>query len=502
MLEAWAAVRDANTNTRDGRVVSSKMSAIWGLGSSVAVLCVLLGLPGQFGMAFSGAGATVCVGAFLGAAAIVCAAVAWMGFRCAWLLPWLAWAQVIGADGVTAAVVWSGAETVGIAGALGAGLALGVGHASTLLLWVPQSGFKSARDALSLACAAFAVVALVGAPLVVAGTSPGLCWGYMTVVAGIASALAAYGYRRSREVGGAAPRGCGLDEAVVARGAKGLATLAHAWEPVVGLALSLISLAVPWGSFLDGEQSSVPPLSAVAVGWLAVSLVALACRSAAARRISLDLATNIGIPVLAALVVVLWMVGDVSVLPGWGVALKGFGSGVACGSFFVLAWTALTCGVGGGARPWRTVGMGFACAFALAASILVLHAIGDQSVASAVSPVASLGFLVVVCVVSAVRLARMGAVPDAGVGRCASGGVPASDSWEEAVAALACDGGLSPRETEVLGYLVGGRTAEGIAEVMGISPHTVRAHVRKIHEKLRVSSRDQIAQLVEERRRG
>lgn len=489
-------MQDGNANSEGARAASSQAITIGGLGLAIAVLCVLLGLPSQFGTAFDGAGATVFVGTFLGAAAVVCAVAACMGARCAWLLPWLAWTQVIGAAGVAAALLWGGTGTMGVAGALGAGAAMGVGHASTLLLWVPKGVPRDVRSAMGMTCAAFAVVAVVAAPLVMGGTSPLVCWGYMTLVTGGASALAVCGGDKGAGFARRTPVTC------TTASTPGATGLACAWEPVAGLALSLISLAVPWGSFLDGEQSSVPPLGAVAVGWLAVSLVALACRLVAVRRVSLELATNVGIPVLAALVVVLWMVGDVSVLPGWGVALKGFGSGVACGSFFVLAWTALTRGACGDARSWRTVGAGLACAFALAASILVVHALWGQSVASGVSPVASLGFLVAVCVVSAVRLARMGSAPVAGGDRRPTDAAAASDSWEEAVAALARDGGLSPRETEVLGYLANGRTAEGIAEMMGISPHTVRAHVRKIHEKLHVSSRDQIAQLVEERRRG
>ena len=46
-----------------------------------------------------------------------------------------------------------------------------------------------------------------------------------------------------------------------------------------------------------------------------------------------------------------------------------------------------------------------------------------------------------------------------------------------------------------------GRSAQGAAEVLGISPHTVRAHVRRIHEKLAVSSRDQVVDAIEALRR-
>ena len=51
---------------------------------------------------------------------------------------------------------------------------------------------------------------------------------------------------------------------------------------------------------------------------------------------------------------------------------------------------------------------------------------------------------------------------------------------------------LSPRETEVLGHLVQGYGGERIAEELGISYHTVRAHVRNIYRKLDVHSREEL----------
>ena len=489
MLRASSALQNDEYDAQGG----AGSWRVWGLGCTVAVLCTVLGMPLLFGKAFAGVGAAVFVGAFLGAAALTCAGGPWLAERCPKVLPWLAGAQVVAAAALAIVVVWAGPECVGAWGALVVGGALGVGHGSSLLLWARGANRWRTRRVLRLVCASFAAAAIVALPVAVLNMPAGVGWGYMAIVACIASGLAVHEGRCAEGTGPSVSDSCACDE-VRRWSAMGLVQV---WEPVVGLALSLISLALPWGSFLDGEQSSVPPLGTVVVGWLAVASVAIVCRAPKDGRASLELIGNVAIPVLAALVVVLWMVGDVSTLPGWGVVLKGFGSGVACGSFFVLAWTALTCGSPKEAQAWKTTGAGLACAFALAAAILAVHALGGQGVAGAVSPVASLGFLVVVCVVSAVRLARMGSAAgaDDGVGEGAS-------SREEAVCALARSGGLSPRETEVLGYLAGGRTAEGIAEVMGISPHTVRAHVRRIHEKLQVSSRDQIAQLVEERRRG
>lgn len=51
------------------------------------------------------------------------------------------------------------------------------------------------------------------------------------------------------------------------------------------------------------------------------------------------------------------------------------------------------------------------------------------------------------------------------------------------------DPGLSDREREVLAALVAGRSKKQIAAGFGLSVHTVDTYVRRVYEKLRVSSR-------------
>lgn len=43
---------------------------------------------------------------------------------------------------------------------------------------------------------------------------------------------------------------------------------------------------------------------------------------------------------------------------------------------------------------------------------------------------------------------------------------------------------LTPREVEVLGWIARGMTAKRIAQLLGISPHTVRTHRDKLRFKL------------------
>jgi DNA-binding NarL/FixJ family response regulator len=59
---------------------------------------------------------------------------------------------------------------------------------------------------------------------------------------------------------------------------------------------------------------------------------------------------------------------------------------------------------------------------------------------------------------------------------------------------------LSPREKEVLDFITKGFTAEEIAGLMHISRHTVLTFVRRIYEKLKVTSR--VEAILEARSRG
>jgi DNA-binding NarL/FixJ family response regulator len=61
------------------------------------------------------------------------------------------------------------------------------------------------------------------------------------------------------------------------------------------------------------------------------------------------------------------------------------------------------------------------------------------------------------------------------------------DAWREAVRGR----GLSPREMEILALICAGCSAAEIAEELGISPHTVTNHKRRIFSKLDVQSRTQ-----------
>ncbi len=67
---------------------------------------------------------------------------------------------------------------------------------------------------------------------------------------------------------------------------------------------------------------------------------------------------------------------------------------------------------------------------------------------------------------------------------------------ELGVDAFADRHGLSPREAEVLRLLVLGHAVNAVAERLGISPHTVRDHVKNLYRKTGSSSRNELLRQV------
>ena len=338
------------------------------------------------------------------------------------------------------------------------------------------------------------------APLLALGENPALTWGYLawvSLTAGIAAVAATRGLRGE-------PGGTGSSTVVDAPvpAPTFLATLRDGlWEPALGLGLSLMSTLLPWGAFLTGDAASTPAPWTFCVGPLLAGLLCLAAARTRLTRVPLDVAMHVAMPVLAAAVVGLRMLGDVTDTPGLLTAVKGVASGVTAAFFFAFAWFAMAeAAQRRPLNPNAPFAAGLVLAFGSAAVILPLHAL-NQSVAALAAPALSLAFLVAAsCSSLGFERARAhgGQTPQP---QADDPQPPATLSVEEAASRLAHERGLSPREEQVLVQLACGRSAQGAAEVLGISPHTVRAHVRRIHEKLAVSSRDEVVDAIEALRR-
>ncbi len=64
------------------------------------------------------------------------------------------------------------------------------------------------------------------------------------------------------------------------------------------------------------------------------------------------------------------------------------------------------------------------------------------------------------------------------------------------VDAFASSHGLSPREQEVVGLLIQGQTTIAMADQLGISPHTVRDHLKHLYRKTGTNSRSELLGLI------
>ena len=69
------------------------------------------------------------------------------------------------------------------------------------------------------------------------------------------------------------------------------------------------------------------------------------------------------------------------------------------------------------------------------------------------------------------------------------------ENLDEKVMRVAAEGGLSVRETEVLGYLARGRSQPYIRDTLVLSKNTVASHVKHIYQKLDVHSRQELLDL-------
>ena len=100
-------------------------------------------------------------------------------------------------------------------------------------------------------------------------------------------------------------------------------------------------------------------------------------------------------------------------------------------------------------------------------------------------------------VISCIRLLRAGGSPVSPVVarsvlraiRSRMGGSTSNTTSAPARTTNAENNPLSARETEILQLLAKGMSFNEIGEILGISPHTVTAHIKKIYRKLAVHSR-------------
>ena len=350
------------------------------------------------------------------------------------------------------------------------GLLAGIGEASVLLAWAESLCARSLREVLTLSCVACIGAALIGLVLNAGSGLPTLLWDVLIVCA-VFTAVPVM----------VAPRSFSRTPSPVSRSNL----FFQLWEPTLGLGLSFMSAVLPWGSLFGDSSVSVPMYWAFAVGIALFGLAAaVVCRKFAGR-VDIEVALHVAVPLLAAAVVGLRLLGDLDEIGVQLTAVKGIGSGAASAGFLVYAVIAMLRVAKEHGEPVRVFSAGFGIACLIGFITLPLHMM-EQHFASLVAPFLSLLFLVAACCSSIVHIRKHAEAHE-----------PERLSIEQAQAVVGRQYGLSPREQQVLAQLMMGRSAESIGKVLGISANTVRSHVGNIHSKLGISSRDELADLVE-----
>lgn len=393
------------------------------------------------------------------------------------------------------------------------GLAAGAGLGQGMLRWARRSSGLPLHQVAQDCAAAGVGAVLFGALLQVCiGVKPAL-WVLLagcSVLAALGGFSPSRGSRGSCEScetdeaacsGPAAPivletRGCAFSTAIHEQAAglsqdarmslrQACSLLSKLWEPALGLGLSFLSALLPWGALMTAESASMPVFWSFAAGIAALCLALHLFATRIHGKLDPDIALHIVVPVLAASVVGLRMLGDLDRIGAGLTALKGVGSGITSAGFLCFALIAMVHLGNGRPRSVDPLALGLGVACLLGSLTLPLH-MAHQQFASLVAPFLSLSFLVASCCSSVVHIRKHVGSQE-----------PRRLSIEEAAERLAEEHGLSPRERQVMRHLVLGRSAEAIGVKLGISPNTVRSHVVNIHTKLAISSRDDLADLIE-----
>ena len=173
----------------------------------------------------------------------------------------------------------------------------------------------------------------------------------------------------------------------------------------------------------------------------------------------------------------------------------------------ILFWATVFCVVRSVPMPpYRLAGLALA-AYA-ASSIAWLVLIGEAEMLETVASVAAITILYILTIV-AVKTGE--GRPVASVDALAEGVAPAptaeaeaalaatdrlGESIEERCFEIACEKGLSPRETDVMVLLAQGRTRLYIQEELFIAENTVKTHIAHIYKKLGVGNRQELLDMV------
>lgn len=268
----------------------------------------------------------------------------------------------------------------------------------------------------------------------------------------------------------------------------------HLWEsmrtmvlnPCLGLFLFLFIMSAREFVFMEYEH--IGAISVIGAAGIAVALVRFW------PRFSLGTVYRTLLPSAAAFFIVLssFPVGSVSFGAGFLV------SHILMAAIALLALASL-CAVAR-AGEFSSVFVGSILCVATSLAVLlgtnVAQVVPDDDALGAILLVCAMAYFVYVLASPLVDYHRLLREGEEGEEVRERDGLPQPHS-DALCAALAEERNLSAREREILPYIARGHRPAYVADMLCISEHTVRTHLRNIYRKLGVGSREELIQLVE-----
>ncbi|MGV8084076.1 MAG: response regulator transcription factor [Coriobacteriia bacterium] len=256
------------------------------------------------------------------------------------------------------------------------------------------------------------------------------------------------------------------------------------WRPLVGAGLCALISGLTWDAAAAGVETTATWQHGVRVASTMLLAAVMAFAVARGRRkLTAAVLYRVALPIAAAVLLVVPFIH-------WENALWQFTSSVASsvGSpFFEIAvWSALAMAV-------RTSGLSAPAIFGPARAILF----GIMVLGLLIFPLIGLGGQIVCLLLITLYLVAMTVT----IPNRERTNAPAASDLEGMLtsrcAVLSQKHGLSNRESEIFTFLGRGHSPVFIARELGISENTVRTHVRRIHDKLDIHSREELIALID-----
>lgn len=208
-----------------------------------------------------------------------------------------------------------------------AGIIAGWGEGTLLLAWGQELARMSTRQACNLISKAAISASIIGLTFVAFSSYAIALWALLIVLAlsaclPFSKAMRQASKRIERNTEPSAASNVGKSVNARSPEQSGVATanetshrnlpalFFHLWEPSVSLGLSIMSAVLPWGSLFSSTGTSLPTYWSFALGICLLCIsVLIACKHVQ-KSIDFQIASHVVVPILAAAVVGLRMLGD------------------------------------------------------------------------------------------------------------------------------------------------------------------------------------------------